>query len=185
MENTGDTPSAPSQPKPELQREDDPRKYMQAFQSSDAYTSAFERFYAGKALAPDVTESEKREVFESGESGKDALLDFAQNDLRFTYNPDKFDSETKEALGDYIATVKDYIKIIRSGSQDEIISADIYRSTLHNKAAKILADNGYVSSDKLGRTLARIILIDKGLDTFENAGISDLQRLKRQMGATS
>ncbi len=179
----GDTPRAPSQPKAEIPKEDNPRKYIQTFQSSAAYTSAFDRFYEGKKLAPDVTELEKREAFEGGESGKEALLDFAQHTLKFSYNPEKFDQETSNSLNEYIATVRDFFKIYRNGTQDEIMGADNYRSVMHNRAAKTLSDNGYVSSDKLGRTLARIILIEKGLDTFENASVSDIERVRKQMGA--
>lgn len=185
MSETGsNTPLAPSAPRPEIPIEEDPKKYMQTFRSSATYSTGLAKFYEGKNLAPDVTETEKKDVFESGEFGKAALLDFAQHTLKFKYNPSQFNPEAREALDDYIATVRDFFKAYREGGQDQIISADAYRTMVHNKAARVLADNGYTSGDKQGRTLARLVLIDKGLDTFENAGINDLERAKRQLGAT-
>ncbi|OGE25805.1 hypothetical protein A3C32_03455 [Candidatus Daviesbacteria bacterium RIFCSPHIGHO2_02_FULL_41_14] len=163
---------------------DNPREFMDKFYESNIYLKAKQDFFIDKTLPDDVTDKEKQEAFEQSEDAKFAMVDFARKALTFKYNPDLFPAPSAHALSTYIESVKDMMKMSRSGvSSTEIESLDSLRSIYHNTAAQTLVEDKVVRSIKLGRSLARLVLVDKGLDTFENATKKDIDQIKRKFGA--
>lgn len=176
-------PPAPTPPSPDKPIVEDPVKFMNDFEASDYFKTAYDKFFEGKKLAPDVTDQEKYNAFAENEVAKLALLDFAEKEERYHYDPSFFPKPVREALETYIAQTRDLIKMKRSGSRDEIITTDLLRSSYHDQAAYALKDAGLVGSYRLGKAFARLVLISRGLETFERSRISDLERMKMFLGA--
>jgi hypothetical protein len=187
MEPVNNNPGSTPEAVPELPFTDDPKFLMDSFRQSLQYTESYNERWAKLKPSPETTEEEKRQIFEQTESAKGALIDFSKSNLKFKYNPQKYDPETHEAIETYIWTVNGLIKAVSSPTGDRemdkdiILSADQYRSVKHTELARMFVKNGFTSTVELGRVLARLILIDKGLDNFENASISDEERLRRML----
>lgn len=191
MEQALDAPSQPieDQPKPEIPTSDDPKVFFSAFKESEFYSKSYSERLQKLSPSPDVTEQEQVAAFDETEVAKIAMLDFAQKEMHFKFNSKNFDDDTIEAIDDYVYTVKHHKKILtkhdvmggggREADKEAIMEADRYRSRMHDKVAEVLKEKGYVSSDKLGRTMARLILIDVGLDNYDNAGLNDYERLRK------
>jgi hypothetical protein len=162
---------------------EDPHQFIVAFRSSPRYTGGYEKFFEGKSPASDVTEEEKHRAFEESELAKTAILSFAQKDAHLSYKREFYDEETRKSVDEYIAATRDLFKMTRNGSRDEIISADALRSGYHQSLAYTLTEKGITPNQKMGKAFARLILIDKGLDTFESAAVPDSDRIKRLLGA--
>jgi len=121
-------------------------------------------------LAPDVTEEEKKEVFWKSDDAKEALIRYAEEEEHFTYNPNQFSTAVQFAARTYIKSTEDFFKLYREGMDRETIrNLDSLRYSYHQTLAEQLFKDGYAPSIKIGRGLARLILIDKGLDTYDNA----------------
>ena len=73
--------------------------------------------------------------------------------------------------------------MIREGAtQHEIATVDGMRFLNHVAAAKQLVKDGTAPTEKMGRALARLILVDKKLDTLNSAREPDVKRLERKLG---
>lgn len=73
--------------------------------------------------------------------------------------------------------------MLRGGiSAGEIATLDGMRFIDHVAASRALKSDGIVPSEKVGRVVARLILIDKGLDTMSSAYESDVKRIERVVG---
>ena len=175
-------PPAPAPPSPDKPVVEDPVRFMNDFEASDYFRTAYDKFFEGKKLAPDVTDQEKYNAFAENETAKLALLDFAENEERYHYDPSFFPQPVRDALENYINQTKDLSKMMRGGSRDEIISTDLLRSAYHDEAAYALRDAGLVGSYRLGKAFARLVLISQKLDHFESARQSDLDRMRRFLG---
>lgn len=170
-----ETPSFPST--------DDPQEFLSRFKGSKWYKDAFAGYYNGKNLSTDVTEEEKEKAFLESDVAKFALIDFASNDLSFKYNPEKYSPESRKSLQEYIDTVEDITKMIREGAtQHEIVTLDGMRFLNHIAAAKQLAKDGIIPTEKVGRVIARLVLVDKGLDTIDSTREPDVKRIERRIG---
>lgn len=161
-----------------------PHEFFQNFRQSPRYQKAFVSFYQGKTLAPDVTEKEKQEVFESRSDGaREVFIEYAQHDAHFRYDPSTgfYPSAVIAALSDYVKHVQDTEKAFRKGAtQDEIQNLDLLRSRYHTSAAEALTLKGIVPNERFGKAFARLVLIQNGLDTYKNALITDAARMQQQ-----
>lgn len=183
LEISHGTPLSPAPLAPEKPKVSDPVRFMNDFEASDYFRRAYDAFFEGKKLAPDVTDEEKYEAFSENETAKLALLDFAEKKETYVYDPSFFPQDIKDALNDYVEQTKDLGKMMREASRDEIISTDLLRASYHDSAAYALKDAGFVGSYRLGKAFARLVLISHGLDHFESARQNDMERLKRFFGA--
>lgn len=163
-----------------------PQEFFEGFRNSGRYQQAFNAFYQGKNLPADVTEDEKRKVFEERSDGaKEALIEYAQHDTNFKYDPMSgfYSSEAVEALKDYVTQVRDTEKLYKKGgSKEDIQNFDLYRSRLHVVAATALTAQGITPNERLGKAFTRLVLIQNGLDTYQNALIPDKNRLQNMIG---
>ena len=158
---------------------DDPRALLAGFRSSPRYAAAFDAFFAGKRLAPDVTPEEQREVFEESMLARSTLLDVAQHELALRYVPAHYTPETRAALDAYIACVQAIREAFRHGpSPDEIVQMDINRSAFHTAAAHALMAEGLAPNETLARAVARLVLVDLGLDTWASARQVDVAQIE-------
>ncbi len=156
-----------------------PRKLISFWRSSAQYQEAFEVFYTGKKLAPDVTEEEKRQVFEEGTIAGQTLISFVRyNTGGFSYQPEEYSSTTQKAINGYVKAAKFLLDQQKHGGRDELMMADKHRALFHNKLADSFIKDGLVETRKIGRALGRLILIDLGMDNFSSAGRSDEERAK-------
>ncbi|MFC1625482.1 hypothetical protein ACFL1Q_00365 [Patescibacteria group bacterium] len=161
----------------------DPWELMDRFYKSSEYKKGFEDFFEGKKLTPDVTEKEKEKEFLSSEVAKIALLDFSIiNEVSFKYRPEKFPPNAREAIGIYICHLKEQKKVLE---KDNVEVLDSLRWHYHNDAADALVECGIAPSRKIGRTITRIVAIEKGLDTYENAKKPDIKAIESKLGATA
>jgi hypothetical protein len=64
-------------------------------------------------------------------------------------------------------------------TDEKVLALDGLRFKYHNEIAQSLVDDGVAPSRKIGRAIARLVLIDKGLDTAENAKLPDVIASKR------
>lgn len=161
----------------------DPWELMAQFYESPTYRQAFERFYKGKSLDTSVSEKEKERVFLENHAARAALIDFATTEVIFRYDPERYPPDVADAINDYIKVEKDRQKMARGKmTGDEIIALDRYRAQYHNRAAQRLVKSGIVPSMATGEALARLVLMDKGLDTSESAKEKIPDKLKRVLG---
>lgn len=156
-----------------------PQEFVSSWHQSDQYQKAYEKFFAGKNLAPDVTEEEKQQVFEGADSASQSLILFARNSKRkFSYSSSEYSPQTKKAVDDYVEAAKYLIKQLNHGGRDEMMAADKHRALFHNELAKRLIKEKIVSTQKVGRAFGRLILIDLGLDSFSSASKTDEERAR-------
>ncbi len=150
--------------------EDDPRRFLTTFRGSSSYQTAFEHFFRDKRLTGDVTEHEKREAFEQSDVAKVALVEYARREQPFSFSPSSFADDTARAILDYAAHVRHIRqRMAERPDAEEIGAMDWTRSLYHVRAAEAMVREGIAPNVKLGRTLARLILVDLHLDTYESA----------------
>ncbi len=148
----------------------DPRRLFAGFRASAIYGAAWNRFFHGRPLAGDVTEDEQRAVFEQSDAAKLALIDYAQLQATFAYDPTCYAASTAAAIDTYIAHVKHLrTRMAERVDRDEIMEMDRTRSIYHLCAAQAMLDEGITPSIRLGRTLARLILVHLAIETYEDA----------------
>lgn len=168
---------------PQLPTTSDPKEFLDLFRNSKFYHQAYNEFFQGKKLAPDVTPSEKDQVFLESELAKYALIDFGTKEVRLTFDPRRYPEESQKAVDEYIEASKDMIKMIKAGaSTDEIISVDQTKFHFHGLAAAQLVKDNIVPTARIGKALCGLILIDLGLETAEGAREPDVIRIRRRLG---
>lgn len=147
-----------------------PRQFMAGFRASPIYAAAYTRFFAGKKPAGDVTEAERREAFEGSEAAKLALIDYADSTVRLAFDPAAYAATTSASLEDYCGYVAYTFERMRAGAdRAELEMMDMERSSRHSRAAQALLAEGIVPNELLGRAFARLVLVDRGLDTYASA----------------
>jgi len=183
MDSTEIQVTGAEESKKEIPIVENPSEFMEGFFSSELYVKNFATFYEKKNLAPDVTEAEKQEAFltSGGDRVKYALLDYGKDEAHFKYNPQHYPPDVRAAINNYVDFVSDMGKMTREG-EGTVESLDETRRVYHTEAAEALAKAGIVPTHKLGRALARLVLIDKKMETFEDARTEDIVALKRKMG---
>ena len=148
----------------------DPRRLFAGFRASTIYGAAWNRFFHARPLAGDVTEAEQRAAFEQSDAAKLALIDYVQLQVSFGYDPTCYAPSTAAAIDTYIAHVEHLrTRMAERVDRDEIMEMDRTRSIYHLCAAQAMLDEGIAPSIKLGRTLARLILVHRGIETYEDA----------------
>jgi len=152
----------------------DPRELFGRFQRSTRYREAFDAFYHGKRVAEDVTHEERRRAFEDSEKAKAALVAFARTEVAFVYAREDYAPASRAAIDDYIGAVRRQQGEIgarsSAGAGRETLEAlDAERTRRHVELADTLVENREVPNRLMGRTLGRLILIDRGLDSVEGA----------------
>lgn len=163
----------------------DPKEFMDAFMVSDKFLNGIHKRdrenldgwndYIKKTSAANATKEEKKQVYLESDAAKQLLLYFDKEDMRLRYDPAKYPPEIIEKIDSYADAVQlsqdvaDYPVGTTAENQAAIIEADRRRNNSHNDLARTLCEAGIVASDRLGRMYARLILIDKGLDTFDGA----------------
>lgn len=155
---------------------EDPRELIELFRTSQNYRLAFEDFFKGKDIHPDVSEEEKHLAFKMSEKAKVALVNFVQINGGFHFNPVYYSPEMVEAITSYIDQVR---RNLQSSTVRE--EADVERSILHRNLARALVQEGVVQSEKIARVVGRLILIDKGLDTYSSASKPAFEVIKRKL----
>jgi hypothetical protein len=147
----------------------DPRHLFDAFRSSATYRAAWKQYFDGRRLADDVTLDEQRAAFEQSDAAKLALIAFVERDQPIHHDPASF-GVAHTAIQRYVEHVR-FVqdRMLERPERDEIVTLDNTRSRYHIEAAQAMIDNGYAPTLKLGRTLARLVLVDLGIETFEDA----------------
>lgn len=174
MEKPGEIPNT-------VPSTESPQEFLEGFYQSSYFKDYFEKFFKDKTPDSDVTEEEKRDVFLNSEKAKSAFLDYAKKEKGLKYNPIFYSQEAQEKMNNYISSVKSAIKASREGSSPgDIITLDSLRSEYHTETADQLVKDGITPSHKLGRAFARLVLISKGLETFEQAVVPDIKRINSQ-----
>ncbi len=155
------------EPQKEVPTTSDPHAFMAGFTASGEYSEAFDAFYAGKNLSPQVTEDMKRRVFLEKEVARIALIRFAQKKLHFAYDPTQFPEEVRESADFYEDTAAKLKSAQASGDRDAYINQDALRSAAHSTFADRLMKAGIVPNQTLGLGLAGLILLSKGHQNYE------------------
>ncbi len=154
----------------------DPYIFISKFRESADYKLSFNNFFLGKQLAADVTLEEMHESFEASELAGVTMVNFSEQRLQLVYYPEFYPTSTIEVLTAYIDTVQKMNQ--RSEfSPDELQEIDRKRSIQHSKVARNFAVEGIAPNINFGKILARLILIDLKLDTFESARVSGKSRI--------
>lgn len=162
----------------------DPWELMARFYKSDRFEKAYKAFYHGKQIDSSVNEKEKERVFLENDAARIALLDFATHDVLFRFGRSKFPSPTQEAIDNYVKSVRDLEKMDRGMLEKEDLAAmDEFRLNAHQEAARSLVRAGIAPTMAIGEAIARLILIDKGLDTPISAQReSTSEKLRQKLG---
>lgn len=147
----------------------DPVQYIDDFRAHPIYQAAWVQFFVGRRLARDVTHEEQRMVFEHNDAAKLALIAFAERTTGLRYDPAAFGAAAP-ALERYVEHVR-YVKrhMLTHPNRNEIAELDRLRSRYHLDAAEAMVDQGIAPTIKLGRTLARLVLVDLGMETYDDA----------------
>ncbi len=154
----------------------DPVEYLNYFRDSDTYKNTYIKFYEGKKLSSDVSEADKRDVFEGDETCRKLLIEFARTqDKVLSYAPEYYSEDFRENIKDYFSLIQDYDKGRISG-HDGISAYDRLRGSYHDAAAQVLTASTGVPH-RLARGLIQVMTVQKGLDTFDSAGQDERRRL--------
>jgi len=147
-----------------MHQETNPHLFLQGFLSSDLYKTAYDAFFSEKTIPLEVTQEEKDTTFLGSQEANTALVDYGQGVVHFRYDPDQF-NEDENAL---IHTYMQKVAVRYYQDPEEIRKYERERTQAHNEIAQEFAKNR-VPNTRLGLVLARLIVIDRGLDTFDNA----------------
>ena len=163
----------------------DPWELMAQFYESQRYKDALKSFYVGKNISPEVFEKEKERVFLENGAARNALIDFGTKNVLFKYDRSKYPKRSLEALDNYVKAVKDLEKMDRgTRTREELAAMDEFRVVSHQQAAQAVVREGIAPSTACGEAMARLVLIDKGLDAPEAAKKeSTKEKLKRKLGS--
>lgn len=151
---------------------------LSQYYQSEEYNNAYNAFYEGKNLGPQVSPNLKKSVFLQQEQARIGLIQFAKDKLHYNFNPKDIPEEALPFLEYYLATVDEYKNAINSHDKDRIINADSDRTNSHNAFAAKLSALGVAPSQAIGVGIANLILIDKGLQEFPSALANRQDRLK-------
>lgn len=161
-------------------REENPRVFFTTFRQSPVYIASIEQFFAGKKLADDVTAEEKRVAFEESTAAKIALIEYAEHQIHFHYNPEQFLPTSRQAIDSYVSHVRQMVVMLTGGADRDTISRlDIERTRLHIAVADAITVEGSAPTTKMARALGRLILIEQKLDTYYSAAEPDMMRINR------
>ncbi len=147
---------------------DNPTVFIDRFKTSNLQKRAYDKFFEGKNLNPAVTDAMKDRVFYESKNATDALIDYYVATREYTFNPDEFSADAIKALNEYNNFVSS-IKQNPSRDRDGILDNDRKRSAYHLAAANALLGDGIVPSIRMGRMLARIVLVENGIETVDEA----------------
>lgn len=159
--------------------ETDPRAYVYTFFQSDTYQNAYNRFYSGKRIDPDVTDEDMHRVFWENEKCRQALMEYAfKSQACLSYYPNYYSGRTNEA----VATYFDHLAAVKKGDFENTpqgrTAADRLRTNYHNDVADNLSRDIGVST-KIGGGLVQIMSIEKGLENWNAALASESDRRGR------
>ncbi|MFH1601506.1 MAG: hypothetical protein ABIB61_00945 [Candidatus Shapirobacteria bacterium] len=141
------------------------------------------------SLDEKVDEKEVFDTFLETDQAKQLLLAFAQNDLKFEYDPDQCTPKVKTAFTTYQNAIRamesSRYKALASDalcggadSKERIEEADQLRQHRHNRLATALQESGIVASYRMARTLARIMMVSIDMDTFDSIQADEKIRFK-------
>lgn len=158
------------------------KNYFNSFRNSPDYQEASSKFFEGKVLAEDVTEEEKKEVFERSESTKLVMISFAEKGNSLVYNPRNHSFDTQESVQNYLNHVRDFKLRVRKGATpEEIQNLDTQRTQFHNRLATNFIEKGYAPNLRMGRALGRLILVTEGIETLQEARVPDIEKARRTL----
>lgn len=166
----------------------DPRELFRLFRESRVYKDEYAQFYTKKIVNSTVTPDEMRQVFEEDNFAHAAFFKFTHHQINFRYDPAKFPAECTRLTNEHIKIARDRKKVLRGDnqmSQDERQTLDQMLAAAHNAEAKSFAQNGITPTEKLGRALSSLILICEGLQTFNSASKSQIERIQWVHGLKS
>lgn len=176
-----DQPEIP-QPEQEAKPITDPKDFYARFRESDSYNTNYTKFFEGKTLAPQVTEDMKRKTFENMDAGRQAFYEFSGK-TPFRLDPTMYSEETLDTIHKYIASVHKLNEAkMQKISQDSIINADNERAGYHATLAQAFTQDGITPSEKMGRVLAKAILVGEGLEKFDDTPTSQFDKIKSVVG---
>ncbi len=147
---------------------DNPTVFIDRFKTSNLQKKAYDKFFEGKNLNPAVTDAMKDRVFYESKNATDALVDYYVATNEYTFNPDEYSTEAINALNEY----NNFVSAIRQNparDRDGILDNDRKRSAFHLAAAQALVTDGIVPSIRMGRMLARIVLVENGIESLDEA----------------
>lgn len=165
---------------------EDPREFFRAFRESADYQRAYQGRLGKIKPQPTVTEEQIRAAMEESDEMKFAFLDFAKNHP-FHYEPRYFSKETRKTIKQYLDSIREMIKVSRelSGTTEEnqkaLFGYDHSRRLAHEEAARALCAEEITSSLRLGKGLASLVAIEKGLDTLGGVRERDATRIQRML----
>lgn len=168
-----------SKEKPQIS---DPWELMSRFYESDRYKKAYSEFFEGKRLAEDVTEKEKEKVFLESSTAKEVFINFATKDVVFKYLFTRYSRDTQRAVSNYARQVKDSKKLDRTTmTGDQILTLGKLRRKHHVETGDALVKEGIAPTGKIGRAIASLILVEKGLESIGGIKVPDIKRIERSL----
>lgn len=168
--------------KDEVTKLTNPIKFLSNFRSSSYYKKAYDDFIKGKTFDSDVTNEEKLETFESVEAARQSLMEYAENtNSILKFSPSEYTKDFCKNFYEYKKHMEEIREQNFTSDRDAIIALDQVRSNLHMEAALELVRQSLTKSTKLARGLVEIMIIEKGLENFSNARVSENERLRSQL----
>ncbi|MDP3954840.1 MAG: hypothetical protein Q8Q15_00565 [bacterium] len=174
--------------KPDLPVSDDPREFLTDFFESDLYQNTKTELLSKMHPSPGIASSETEAVINNSDEVKAAFFDYAQRVVSFQYNSKKFPRDSARAISEYLQTVRDEKKVRREytpnvlENQRKVQSLDTIRYTTHLATARQLHKDKIVPSERLSKAMATLVLIEEGLQTYENARRKDVDRVMKRLG---
>lgn len=143
----------------------DPALFLNRFGQSATYQEAYDGFFVGKN--PAAAHEMWVKAFLESRNAADALLDYYSQTGEYQFDTTQVPELSAQALLEYC----EYVKELRSkkAGRDTMLEDDVRRSILHLNAAKALVEEKITPSIRLGRMLARIVLVEKGIETIDDA----------------
>jgi hypothetical protein len=151
-----------------------------------AHTSGFNKFRQGvlrriqvQKITPQDQPSDD-EIVQTYLTLQDArllLADYARSTCMLRYDPAFYTPETNDTYNRYKAIVQESHQFL---GPDEKVAKDEERRSAHNNLADALVKEDIVPNADLGRTVARVLLISEGLDSFQAYESDELKSYKRK-----
>jgi hypothetical protein len=169
-------------PEDEFVKITDPEEFLEEFFKSGEYKEAYDSYFEGKKLDPDVTEEEKADSFNSSDNARIALINFSRNNrIIIKYDRRMYSEEFNKNFQDYVHSIGDVRKKTKWVDEDKIKGWDQDRRSCHSRCSDTLVRDGVVRYKNLAEGLVQLLSIEKGLETFGNAEEPTYERIRRSL----
>ena len=161
--------------KPEMKEDlpketDDPKEFIERFKQTSEYREGLaERKVETRERNPELDDERIEESYLKSDKAKSAFYNFYENDLKPTYNREKYSSEFNAEFNGYFRMTRTNVnrqRLMGFDTKTALQFAEEDRMRQHDKAAEQLVEDGTLPSFRLARVYVHLLSVSEGYDNY-------------------